>query len=226
MSHHLSPRPTRKIQPTAKLSTENAGSLELTSHRRAVASASSAAAPTQAPLLPVSESTPTGSDVGTSGPSPDPISARTTKHPRAVPPAVGDDQGDNGNTTDVPDDAPAAKKLKTTTSQAIGLQADISIISIDDVDDLEHERLNKTDPTADIKQFFSATPPVPGQEKGRMLCKLCAPWMLRSPTTEGAARAHDGLERLPEHAETPGGSIASRAGSPGARERIRERLGL
>ncbi|KAH9037230.1 hypothetical protein EDB85DRAFT_1888466 [Lactarius pseudohatsudake] len=126
-SHRLSPRPTRIIQPTAKLSAENAGSLELTSHRRAVASATSAAAPTQAPLLPVSESTPTGSDVGSSGPSPDPISARTTKQPRAVPPAVGDDQGDDSNTTDVPDNAPAAKKLKTTSGQAIGLQADISI---------------------------------------------------------------------------------------------------
>ncbi|KAH9006048.1 hypothetical protein EDB84DRAFT_1447613, partial [Lactarius hengduanensis] len=157
---------------TAKLSAENAGSLELTSHRRAVASASLAAAPT--PLLPVSESTPTGlesSDEPSS--SPDPVSARMTKQPRAIPPAVSDNQGDDGNTTDVPDDAPAAKKVKTTSGQAIGLQADISIISIDDVDNLENERLNKSDPTADLKEFFSAMPPLPGQEKGRMLCKSC-----------------------------------------------------
>ncbi|KAH9012497.1 hypothetical protein EDB85DRAFT_1900322 [Lactarius pseudohatsudake] len=176
MSIRLSPRPTRNIQPTAKLSAENAGSLELTSHRRAVASASLAAAPT--PLLPVSESTPTGSESSDEpSSSPDPVSAQTTKQPkkqpRAIPPAVGDNQGDDGNTTDVPDDAPAAKKVKTTSGQAIGLQADISIISIDDVDNLENERLNKSDPTADLKEFFSAMPPLPGQEKGRMLCKSC-----------------------------------------------------
>ncbi|KAH9159479.1 hypothetical protein EDB89DRAFT_1916094 [Lactarius sanguifluus] len=102
MSPHLSPQPTRKIQPTAKLSIENAGSLELTSHRRAVASATSAVTPT--PLLPVSESMPTDSDVGSSGLPPDPVSARMTKQPRAQPlshnlPVASNDQGDDGNTS-------------------------------------------------------------------------------------------------------------------------------
>jgi hypothetical protein len=77
---------------------------------------------------------------------------------------------------DDPDDgAPKAKKAKTTAPDAgSGLHTDVSIISIDDGDDLQSERLNKIDATADIKVFFTAVPRVPGQNKGRMKCNMCA----------------------------------------------------
>ena len=82
----------------------------------------------------------------------------------------------------VPDDHPApnpkAKKVKksveSTNEGITGLHADVSIISIDDVDDPRDERLNKTDPTADIREFFIAVPPGPGETKTRMKCNLCA----------------------------------------------------
>ena len=106
--------------------------------------------------------------------TPDPAPLRT-KRPRPQPvlcdqPTTDDDT----DLTDVLDNAPEPKKAKTTSDQpATGLQADISIISIDDVEELQNERLNKNDPTADIKEFFTALPAVPGHGKGRVLCKLC-----------------------------------------------------
>ena len=54
-----------------------------------------------------------------------------------------------------------------------GLHADVSIILIDDVDDPQDEHLNKTDPTADIREFFIAVPPGPGETKTCMKCNLC-----------------------------------------------------
>ncbi|KAH9038183.1 hypothetical protein EDB85DRAFT_2141936 [Lactarius pseudohatsudake] len=170
MAPRLSPRPTRKIQPTAKLSADNA----------ALRHEQSGWIVKPTPSLPVSGSvstptpTPTDLDVRSSDLSPDPVSARTTKQSCAQPlsrnpPVIGDDGNTTGDVPESPDDALAAKKLKTTSGQGIGLQADISIILIDDVDNLATERLNKTDPTADLKEFFSAMPHVPGQEKGRML---------------------------------------------------------
>jgi hypothetical protein len=54
-----------------------------------------------------------------------------------------------------------------------GLYADVSIISIDDVDHAQVEPLNKTDPSANVKEFFKFLPLAPGQEKRRVQCKLC-----------------------------------------------------
>ena len=49
----------------------------------------------------------------------------------------------------------------------------MSIIDIDDIDDPQDERLNRSDPTADIKFFFSPVPRLQGQSKRRMKCNLC-----------------------------------------------------
>ena len=82
---------------------------------------------------------------------------------------------DNGtDITDVQDNTPKSKKTKVTPNQpATRLQHETSIIEIDNLDDPLTERLNKTNPTADIKMFFTPVPRVLGQDKGRMQCKLC-----------------------------------------------------
>jgi hypothetical protein len=51
---------------------------------------------------------------------------------------------------------------------------DTSIIDIDDIKDPEDEPLNRSDPTADLKYFFTPTPRLPGQAKVRMRCYLCS----------------------------------------------------
>jgi hypothetical protein len=78
------------------------------------------------------------------------------------------------DTTDQ-DDTPKTKKAKKSQAQPAGtaLQSKVSIIDIDDIDDTKPERLNKSKPTADIKEFFVAMPRLPGQDKVRMLCTLC-----------------------------------------------------
>lgn len=95
-----------------------------------------------------------------------------TKRPRA-PSELQTVLDDDGATTDTPDDAPKTKKSKKTPSQHVGLQNESSIISIDDTDDIQNERLNKIDATVDIKEFFIPLPPLPGQDKGCMQCMLC-----------------------------------------------------
>ena len=73
------------------------------------------------------------------------------------------------------DDTPKPKKAKAAPHQAgLILQAEVSIIEIDDDDDQQAERLNKMSPTADVKAFFTEVPGVPGQSKGCMKCNLCA----------------------------------------------------
>ena len=56
---------------------------------------------------------------------------------------------------------------------ATWLQHNTSIIEINDTNDPQTEQLKKTDALADIKEFFTPMPRVPGQEKARILCKLC-----------------------------------------------------
>jgi ATP-dependent 26S proteasome regulatory subunit len=67
------------------------------------------------------------------------------------------------------------KKSKKVSNQpaATALQNKPSIIEIDDVDDLKTERLNKTQPMADLKRFFITLDRVPGEDKVRMRCTLC-----------------------------------------------------
>ena len=74
----------------------------------------------------------------------------------------------------------AHKAKKKKTSAASGDQelsrglSSVSIIDIDDIDNPLDKRLNKSNPTADIKEFFLLAPHMPGQPKRRMKCNLCA----------------------------------------------------
>jgi hypothetical protein len=53
------------------------------------------------------------------------------------------------------------------------LQNEALIIEIDNIDNMKMEQLNKSNLTADIKEFFVATPHILGQDKPCMSCKLC-----------------------------------------------------
>ena len=171
----MSSRPIRKIQPTAKLTSKNAGDLILTSHCRAIVASHATALP---PLSLVSECPGSSTPDSASSLSPDP-SPRTLAKRAPAPALVSGESSEidnDTNTTDVQENSHKAKKLKTTLApgqSAMRPQNDLLIIEINDTDDLRTEQLNKTDASADIKEFFSPVPHVPGQEKVRMLCKLC-----------------------------------------------------
>ena len=188
--------PARKIFPSAKLAADNAGELELTTHCRAVASASAAAltaplpnssSPLPASLPPLPASLP---PLPASSPPPhtdtddaaDLVQVRgSLKQPSQVLQSslsldsvivLSPTTSDNA-----PEAAPTAKKTKTLppSEQApLLVLTDSSIIDIDDIDDPRDEWLNKNDPTADIKYFFSPVPRIPGQNKRRMKCNVCA----------------------------------------------------
>jgi hypothetical protein len=72
---------------------------------------------------------------------------------------------------------PAAKKAKTLKPldavDNLGMHTDVQVMDINDTSDPHKEALNKTDPTADIKAFFSSAPPAPSQTKLQMSCDLC-----------------------------------------------------
>ena len=169
----MSPRPICKIQPTAKLTSDNAGDLVLTLHHRAVVSAGLAVPST--PSSSVSERLPSRAPTDTDVASlPGPPPRTSTKRPQAH---ISSNMlvVDNGTSiAKVQDDTPKSKKPKATPGQpAAQLQHEMSIIEIDDLDDPLTEQLNKTSPTADIKMFLTPVPQVPGQNKACMQCKLC-----------------------------------------------------
>jgi len=148
----MSPRPVRTIRPSSKLGAGNAAHLELSYQRSAI---KLARATTTNDLSPPSQI--------------------TTKWPRPQP-NTGYSESSSTNdadTTDVPlqtPSVPALKKAKTTID-ANPAETNVSITEISDESDddrSEIEHLNKTDPTADIKTFFTAVPSVPGQNKQRM----------------------------------------------------------
>ena len=161
-----SARPARQTKLPSKYA-ENGDEPVVTSHRRTITS-SLVPVPSSSASDPLPSTAPTGFDHLSS--PPDPSTEASTKRPRAQPGLPIDDDAD---TTDALSDAPKTKKLKKAPSQTVGLQNEASIISIDDVDDLRDKRLNKSDPTVDIKEFYIPIPLAPGQDKGHMLCKLC-----------------------------------------------------
>ena len=179
----MSTRPIRRIFPNAKLTADNAGDIELSSHRRAIAATVAAPQHQSTPSLPHSgppdpvKPTP-ATAVGTTPPKLVPAhTSATTKRPRAHPlmqatsfssiQTIPDDHVDS-------DKAPKAKKSKVTSHQ-VGptLQSDVSIIEINDSNDQQVKPLNKISPTADVKAFFTEVSHVPGQNKGCMKCNLC-----------------------------------------------------
>ena len=68
--------------------------------------------------------------------------------------------------------APKAKKSKTLLTSG-DLEGPMSIIDINDIDDPQDEQLNRSNPTANIKFFFSPVPRLQGQSKRCMKCNLC-----------------------------------------------------
>jgi hypothetical protein len=180
----MSSRPVRKKVPTTKLSADNAGELELSSHRTLVATAASSAPQalpptTSEPQRESSNSSP--ADVAPAAqPAPSPRPSRLGPPSRLSAkrpwnPFVLDSETDTDPEL-VPDNTPIpkAKKAKASPEGTSKLRAEVSIISIDDVEDPRDERLNKSDPTADIREFFIAVRPGEGEDKNRMKCKLCA----------------------------------------------------
>ena len=179
-------RPAHRIIPTSKLMADNAGDLELTFHRRAVASATAALTAISAPssrLLPVSalpnSSLPQTDTENASTPS----WASLKRHPQATESSSSLNSVIIVSPTtpnNAPESGPKPKKMKTSAALASSDQElsstllNVSIIDIDDIDDLHGERLNKSYPTADIKEFFSLAPQLPGQPKNCMKCNLCA----------------------------------------------------
>ena len=183
----MSSCPTHTIYPSAKLTAENAGQLELSTHCRAVASASTLAAPTRGETT-VAMSGPPGSTPSiTSLPSPLPdLQPRVDKTlaPRCrpsdlAPQSSGKHLANNTSSArvstptmsvdDIDDGMPTTKKAKTVwpsdTLDSLGMHSDVQVMDIDNVSDPRKESLNKSDPTADIKFFFTLVPSPPGQAK-------------------------------------------------------------
>lgn len=147
----MSSCPIHKIFPTAKLTAENAGDIELTSHRRAIAAAI-AAPQLQSPASLPSSGHPDSVEptlataVVTASPKLVPAhSSMTTKCPRALLQAAS-----FGSIQTVPDDStnsdntPEVKKSKATPHQVGStLQADVLIIEIDDGNDQQVLQMSK-----------------------------------------------------------------------------------
>jgi hypothetical protein len=173
----MSFRPARKIFPASKLTADNAGDLELTSHRRAVACAS--AALLERPVVSLSRSL---SPLPGSSPPP------PTNTEDATDDALSQTRSSSKcslsqdsiivvspTTSDVASDpAPNSKRVKPSVVPEPPIPPEPPIIDIDDIDDPREELLNITDPTADISHFFTLAPRVPGQPKTRMKCESCA----------------------------------------------------
>ena len=192
----MSSRPYRTIYPSAKLTAENAGQLELSTHRRAVASASALAAPTRGETTVATSGPPGSTPPITSSPLPLPDlqpQVDKTLAPRyrpsdSAPQSSGKRLANNTSSArastpaasvdDINDGMPTTKKAKTVrpsdTLDSLGMHSDVQVMDIDDVSDLRKESLNKSDPTADIKFFFTLVPSPPGQAKVRVRCNLCA----------------------------------------------------
>ena len=177
MPPRSSPRPSHAIHPSAKLTSDNAGAQELSSHRRAVASANSVAQPR--PEAPASLSTATLPDLNRTDSLTlsDLAPARTScKRPQASQDGTSSAptliDGHNGNSLI----SKKAKKNRPTTTDldTSEMDSEVQIMDIDDVHDPREEPLSKTDPTADIRAFLTALPRVPGEPKPHMSCNLYA----------------------------------------------------
>ncbi len=186
----MSTRPARKLIRTAKLTADNAGELKLASHRRAIASAkASASAPLTAPQLnsssflsssplpPSSPPPPTDTEDASSSVAEMSVARISSKRPSYNPIKSSRSHDSimtvsSSASNDIPDAAlaPKLKRPKLTVSPG-HQEPEVPIINIDDIED---EQLNKSDPTADIKYFFTKVPHVPGQVKRRLRCNLCA----------------------------------------------------
>ena len=183
----MSSCPSHTIYPSAKLTAENAGQLELSTHHHAVASASALAAPTHGETTIATSGPPGSTPSITSSPLPLPdLQPRVDKTlaPRyqpsnSAPQSSGKCLANNTSSArastpatsvdDIDDGMPTTKKAKTVwpsdTLDSLGMHSDVQVMDIDDVSDPCKESLNESDPTADIKLFFMLVPSPPGQAK-------------------------------------------------------------
>jgi hypothetical protein len=167
-------RPSRKIVPPARY---KEGEPELATHHRVTPSTSvalTAAESTSSPLPNSSSPPPTDTEDTSSAADPSQAwsslkrpahsirSSATLDSVVVISPTTSDD---------IPDPAPQTKKPKMSLTSSV---SQTSIIDIDDIDDPREEQLNKSNATADIQEFFTVVPRLPGQTKGRMKCDPCA----------------------------------------------------
>lgn len=173
--------PVRKSIPTAKLTTDNAGDVELTAHRRAIAAAAApqpqSMPPTSSLLEPMPEPTSaTATDSALASDQVDAPTSTSTKQPRPrplLPTTSLETLADDTDLDEPPKPKKKTKKTKATPCQAgSGLQTEVSIIEIDDGDS-PHEPLNKVKRSVDIEAFFIEIPSEPGQDKTFVKCDLC-----------------------------------------------------
>ena len=177
-------RPARRIVPPSRYINDD--ELEPTPHHRVVTTATS--------LSTASTSTPAGPAESTSSPSPvsspppqtdteDSLTARpsqtrsSSKRPsHAIQASASLDSVIviSPTTSDDASTVPKTKKPKTSLTSGDRKDSQLTIIDIDDIEDPQDERLNKTKPTADINYFFTAVARLPGDTKGRMSCDDCA----------------------------------------------------
>ena len=172
----MSFRPSRVIYPPARYA-DDASELDLSSRRRPVASTLSHGGltmPTSTPSI-VSSPSPSPPDDLDSDSHVDKNLQQTGKRPAAS--TTTRESSPATSINDNEHDMPTAKKPKTLgpsdTLDDLGMHTDVQVMDIDDVSDPREEVLNKTDPAADIKFFFTTAPPAPGQTKTRMGCNLC-----------------------------------------------------
>jgi hypothetical protein len=192
----MSFRPSRIIRPSAKLHADNVGQLEVTSHRRAVASAQVAqcgsnstllSSPSilSSPSLPPTElpDDPTSDDAPAQAPTPDLATAISHKQPLAsrhstlsvlsLSTSVSNPSLDDSDSADGTTNSKRQKTNAHGSTDALSIPIDVQIIDIDDVEDPRDERLNKVTPTADLKEFFTTLARVLHQPKVRAKCNLC-----------------------------------------------------
>ena len=142
--------PAHKIIPTSKLTADNAGNLDLNSHRRAVASATAAlTAPSSSLPLPDS-SPPPQTDMDDASSQTQTSLKRATQLTESssslnsviiVLPTMSDN---------APNSEPKSKKMKISVAssdqESFCVLSDVSIIEIDDIDTPHDEWLNKSHP--------------------------------------------------------------------------------
>ncbi len=160
----------------------NVAELEVTSHRHAVASAALVVqcgpTPPSSTLLPdkLSQPDPGNMPLPSQAPS---DSADGTSHKRqcltsettTLSLSLDNDDSNSYENTIV---SKKARMNPPLCPNNISLHSDVQIVDINNVDDPHDEPLNKLDPTADIKAFFTSLPHVSGHSKQHVSCNMCA----------------------------------------------------
>src|SRR6266404_4797957 len=176
----MSDRPSRKVQPTAKLGASNTAHLEISWQRSIVQSARAAEDRTQGNGVS-GQSRLSGFCDELPAPADSVPPQITLKRPKPLSesiPSSSPTTGSGGGHATAILPTPPLKKAKTVSDASLA-ETKASIAEITEISD-DDEHLNKTDLTADIKEFFTSMPCVLGQNKRRMKCNLCTCVILHS----------------------------------------------